>query len=85
MKFSPLSLYKTIEFDGGIAIIAANDNLQRPDAVPLIVANGPTTVEYLRRYFAAREDGKTIVEANGAALEGASVIEQGALLVAGKS
>lgn len=81
MRWSALVQYKTVEFDGGIAIIAAADKLQRPDAVDLIVADGATTAEYLRRYIPLREAGKSIRDANADALEGSNIIERGALLV----
>lgn len=74
MIFSKLNLYKVVEFDSGIVIIAQQDNLQRPGATPLIVGNGDTVAEYLARYMHARESGKDIVTAHSIALAGAKII-----------
>lgn len=80
MNFNKLLMYQVVEFDGGIAIIAQRDKLQRPDAVPLCIADGATIAEYLARYIHARESGKSIIDAHKSSLHGAKILQNGPLL-----
>lgn len=79
MIFSKLTMYKVVEFPGGIAIINQHDNLTTPGAVPLICGDGATVPEYLDRYIHAREKGKEIVAAHREAMLGTKMIEPGHL------
>lgn len=78
MRFSKLINYKVVEFDGGILIMGAKDNLQRPGVEQLIVADSETIGVYITRYMHGREMGKTVNDAHRDALKGASIIEASA-------
>jgi len=83
MEIRELAQYKVVEFDKGILILNALDNMMnRPGAVELIMSDPKTIGEYLLRYLHARSKGAAGVsmrEAHKQALQGAIVTRKGAL------
>lgn len=79
MQFSKLLMYKVVEISGALVIMGQHDNVTRKDAVPLIIADSDTMVEYLLRYIGLREMGKSLQEAHREALKGADITERGTL------
>jgi len=75
------ALYKVVEFDKGILILNALDNMtNRPGATELIVADSKTIGEYLMKYLHARpKAGISIRDAHKQALVGAMVVRKGDL------
>ncbi len=80
MNISPLLNYKIIEFDHGIVIIDAKNNLmQRNQAVPLIVGSMDVCCEYLARYTYERGRGKSIRESHQIVAAGMKILVKGDL------
>ena len=76
MNISNLLSYKVVEFDKGLCIIPAIDQLGgRQGITELIIADIATCCEYLIRYTHARAKGHSIPHAHDEALKGAIVVK----------
>ena len=77
MKINILTMYKVIEADHVIAIMAHNDQLKALVHVELMAGPLGAVAEYLTRYMAARATGLTIDQAHKEALHGAIIVDDG--------
>lgn len=73
MIFNKDKLYKLVEFSSGLIIMDSEDNLERKDQVPLIIAGAGHMVTYLDRYFYERERGVPGPDAHKRALQTANM------------